>query len=358
MVPCDNEALTNMLHVNGVNMRYLGALARLAREEEQADEDLYKEQKQRIQAMPLYWLELLEIEILARSVKHELAALFKAQPEARKYPAQTITTLLNHIFGADPKVANATTAAAATSNSTATSTTPSITTSASASSIHSQANSGSSKGSKKKKGKASSKTVIPGASAACQSSLPPLPDATGSREEVIASLQAIAAAKFCYSDFTLFNFVKKIAGEEEDADAKSNIEAIATATIENALGGSDDGAVVPENDENKAKDSNKKADHGKKNKGTTNGKKEEKSKDFKDTKEEAKAKAIAAITAAFAAAKSRLVGPRITPIVLVRRICQITGLRIVTKKYDFLTAATPFAVSDIIAVVPLVRLLN
>ena len=77
-----------ILHTHGVNMRYLGHMASLAHMQEQQDIDLLLTNRQRIQAMPLYWLEMIETEILARCFKLHLGNLFRAN--------KVVTYPLNH----------------------------------------------------------------------------------------------------------------------------------------------------------------------------------------------------------------------------------------------------------------------
>ena len=70
--PGDNTALVEGLHGSGVNMRYLGHIADLSYAQELEDAALMKTNHQRLQSMPPYWLELVEVEILARCFKHVL----------------------------------------------------------------------------------------------------------------------------------------------------------------------------------------------------------------------------------------------------------------------------------------------
>ena len=70
--PGDNAALVEGLHGSGVNMRYLGHIADLSYAQELEDAALLKTNHQRLQSMPSYWLELVEVEILARCFKHIL----------------------------------------------------------------------------------------------------------------------------------------------------------------------------------------------------------------------------------------------------------------------------------------------
>lgn len=95
----DNTMLVEKLHSLGINMRYLGQLARLAREQEVEDLNLHNEGKQRIHAMPIYWLELLEIEIIARSVKHIIHKYMRENKSVYNSPAETIIAVLNYLLG-------------------------------------------------------------------------------------------------------------------------------------------------------------------------------------------------------------------------------------------------------------------
>ena len=77
-VPHDGKSLTEFLHQRGINCRYLGRVAELAQVEEKKDHDQIKSFKEnRVskldrRKMPLFWLELLECEMIARAAKHIL----------------------------------------------------------------------------------------------------------------------------------------------------------------------------------------------------------------------------------------------------------------------------------------------
>ena len=63
-MPLDCEAAHKLLHNAGINMRYLGHMARLARTAEIDDIQLrVLQEKMNIQRMPTYWRDLLEIEL-------------------------------------------------------------------------------------------------------------------------------------------------------------------------------------------------------------------------------------------------------------------------------------------------------
>jgi protein TIF31 len=84
------------LHNRGVNIRYLGRLAKMARTEEGRDAELESRNLQRPYPLPKYWLEMLETEMIARVSKYVLGArLQKDEAPA----AQTIAAFLNSLLG-------------------------------------------------------------------------------------------------------------------------------------------------------------------------------------------------------------------------------------------------------------------
>ena len=104
-IPVDGKSLTEFLHKRGINCRYLGRLADLAKIEEQKDidaEKAYEENKKENKLprfrMPLCWLELLECEMVARAAKHVLDSyLLENGSTAAVQPAQTIASLLSAV---------------------------------------------------------------------------------------------------------------------------------------------------------------------------------------------------------------------------------------------------------------------
>jgi len=98
LVIYDNAMAINFLHENGINVRYIGQLARLALEQEEEDIKLLNNNKHRIQSMPLYWLEMLEIEMIARALKHLLRNKL-TDPLIQSAPSDTIASMLNHCLG-------------------------------------------------------------------------------------------------------------------------------------------------------------------------------------------------------------------------------------------------------------------
>lgn len=103
--PVDGKSLTEYLHKKGVNCRYLGRLASLASEEE--DRDLKEEMKAATneshklprRVMPVYWLELLECEMVARAAKHVLDKyLIEKGGSTASNPAQTVAAFLSALM--------------------------------------------------------------------------------------------------------------------------------------------------------------------------------------------------------------------------------------------------------------------
>lgn len=98
----DGQSLTEFLHRYGVNCRYMGRLAVLAKEQEDHDNQVAADIKAGRQTvierrtMPKCWLELLECEMVARSAKHVLDEyLSENYGVAASQPAQTIASFLS-----------------------------------------------------------------------------------------------------------------------------------------------------------------------------------------------------------------------------------------------------------------------
>jgi hypothetical protein len=51
---------------------------------------------------------------------------------------------------------------------------------------------------------------------------------------------------------------------------------------------------------------------------------------------------------------AQLLQSRVSPVMLVRRICQTCGIQIATRKYNFV-AANPIAAADVLGLVPIVK---
>ena len=99
-VPHDGKSLTEFIHQRGINCRYLGRLAQLARMEEEKDERQLKESKnnraQKLdrRKMPLFWLELLECEMVARAAKHVLDRQLSATTNKNVGLSQIVASFL------------------------------------------------------------------------------------------------------------------------------------------------------------------------------------------------------------------------------------------------------------------------
>lgn len=90
-VPAEGRELTELIHGRGINCRYLGRLADLAKDEERRDAEVREiiEGVERTSAsgslpdsfprfrMPPCWLDLIECEIAARAAKHVLSSYFE-----------------------------------------------------------------------------------------------------------------------------------------------------------------------------------------------------------------------------------------------------------------------------------------
>jgi hypothetical protein len=96
--PYDGKSLTEFLHNNGVNMRYLGELSRRARAEEEIDRKTALGNQKRKNPMPVFWQDLLEVEIIARSMKHFINSLIGDSSLKTPSPI-VISTLLNLLMG-------------------------------------------------------------------------------------------------------------------------------------------------------------------------------------------------------------------------------------------------------------------
>ena len=242
----DNTAMVKLLHRNGVNMRYLGALLNLAVAEEKEDEDLLAQGKQKVHAMPLFWREMLMVEVVARAVKYVLNSYFKQSAAVFAAPAQTVASVLNHVLSL--LVPPATTAHVVAEE---TNTTTEV-----------------SKKSKKKKG---GKGVEPAVTAAVTTKVDekallfPVPDSAANCDDVLRLIQETVASRFCF-DLPL----SSTAPEAELESSKKFLQS------------------------------------------------------------------------------------RMSALPLLRRICQVCGIQIATRKYNFSTA-TPLAAADILGLYPIVK---
>ncbi|KAI9895764.1 hypothetical protein PsorP6_018943 [Peronosclerospora sorghi] len=90
IAPADGYALTQLMHSCGINMRYLGRLASLAKKLEA------------IGGISKYLLEMLEVEMISRGAKHILADVLNSDDSIRAAPGSAIVKLLNGILGLAP----------------------------------------------------------------------------------------------------------------------------------------------------------------------------------------------------------------------------------------------------------------
>ena len=180
VTPLDNESTISVMHAHGINVRYLGRLAQLAHAEEGEDRKCEEKGHLRIQAMPMFWLEMLEIEMIARAVKHILRSLFKNHKFIRHAPAPVIAAVLNAVFGtmtgAEKDAAKAVSTAADTSSGK--------------------------KKDKKKKNKKAIKPLAPDSSEYAQATVPSVHLHTThidlSRTTIVQSIHDLVASKFCH----------------------------------------------------------------------------------------------------------------------------------------------------------------
>jgi len=118
-LPVDGNSLKELLHSRGINLRYLGRLAQLAIIEEQKDNSnettsskdskdstttTASSEKIKRKSMPQCWLELLEVEMIARATKHVINKYFIEMEEGcsksnsnELYPAQIVSSVLSAI---------------------------------------------------------------------------------------------------------------------------------------------------------------------------------------------------------------------------------------------------------------------
>jgi tetratricopeptide (TPR) repeat protein len=247
-------------------------MACLAKAKEQEDIDLLVTNRQRIQAMPPYWLEMLEIEIISRCFKHFLNEIFRSHQEIKHCPARTIATILNHMLGsAVTDLSGATGVPVVVVNTDL-------------------------EKHKKKKNKGSKETsngITDDVSGSVN--VPETPDAGGSRKDCFEKLQSIAATRFCHEDFALISFGTSVAAASEVTPTDASPSDLAAAAVKSlTLESTTSSKDVP------------------------------------------------------------LLGDRVSRMTLLRRICQVAGIRVIAKNYDF-SSSSPFDPLDIVSLTPLVK---
>ena len=99
ILPFDGAQLTRLLHSYGVNLRYMGQLAKLSQAEERVDAENLLQGSRRVRGMPFFWLEMLETEMIARAFKILLGRYMRGNEDVRGSPCKTIVSMLNAILG-------------------------------------------------------------------------------------------------------------------------------------------------------------------------------------------------------------------------------------------------------------------
>ena len=261
--PVDNASLTEVLHQHGVNMRYLGRLAKRARAEEQMDRRTQDEGSVPIKSFPLYWRGMVEVEIVARTVKHIINDLLAGSASARAAPAATIASVLSAVLSSaskeGDKAEGGDKGAAALESDVA------------------AAGPGSDADKKKKKHK---KKAGPTSGAGA---MPPAVNVAPDRAHIVQLLDKGMRRRFLYSLEDLRTRVDAFTPAAADADAASK------ATGKEAEGKEAEGKEAE--------------------------------------------KAVEAVVE-----KEEVVGPigsRISRLALLRRLCQLLGLQVATRAYDF-----------------------
>eukprot|EP00904_Undaria_pinnatifida_P008674 jgi/Undpi1/4937/HiC_scaffold_19.g08289.m1 len=98
--PLDCAELAQVLHGAGINVRYMGRLAAVAAAEEAEDEAVKAEGKLRRWRMPVFWLEMLETEMVARATGHVFNRYMAAGTQrARLAPGRAVQQFLNCLLG-------------------------------------------------------------------------------------------------------------------------------------------------------------------------------------------------------------------------------------------------------------------
>jgi hypothetical protein len=268
------------LHTVGINMRYLGRLADLAFKEETEDASLMRHGRQRLQAMPLFWLEMVEIEVLARCFKHLLTARFQSHPEMKHCPGPTIASMLNHLFS---KASHSAVAV--------------VTKGVSELTVDVLADGGDgatgeggagvqSPSRKKKKKKADPDFVLETAT------VPQLPNVAGQRDAMFDEVRALALSKFGLKEFALVRMNRPTLKRNEIPFGRDGEG--------NEVTGTNDTTGPPEECEPVVLDD------------------------------------------------------RVSRLMLLRRVCELCGLRVASRDYDF-KAPEPFDAKDIWGVYPVVK---
>lgn len=270
--PNDCDMMVQIIHKLGINVRYLGELAKQAKVEEGVDLQNLLEGRQRIQMMPSYWLEFVEVEIIARTLKTILSSFLRSNASVSSAPSVTIASALNHIFGN-------VNGGSATANGTKPKKVEKDVSSESAVTVTSVSSKSKNKKKNKSQSNGASSNTVSSAVASVLTVDAPIAQPTNlasSRTEFLSLFFDTIVSKFVYTS-GLINIPPKTAGGETDT----------TSTY-----------------------------------------------DFSSF--------------------SNLFHDRISKTMLLRRVCQQVGLRVITKEYNFDSAA-PFSPNDIVSLVAKVK---
>ena len=317
MIALEGSDVGRILHSMGVNIRYLGPLAVLALAEENMDIAYFKERKQRLYRFPFYWLEFLVIEMIARAIKHFLASCYTSDPKISTAPSATIAAVFNHVFSLFNNTSETEDAHTVGSNGHA----------------HTEGESTKPEksSSKKKKGKKNGKNVPhnSGFTQTLDGVSKPIAVGAASTIECLARIQSIIAERFC--------FVLEISSAGKSEEKSDPNQA----------------AYVKDGNSNKG-DAGNTSDTG------NTGSKDSKDTEEKDTKDTDRSKGTAraspspSLTARASPSPSltaSFLRSRVAPVTLLRRICQVTGVRVISRDYHF-TKGGLFCANDIMSLVP------
>ena len=308
--PLDNAAMVNILHSQGVNMRYLGRLAHIAREEEMDDYATMLGPAVPIYSMPKYWRNMIETEIVARCVKIYVNQLFAESGDMKDAPAATIASILNILLVSDAD--QETSADVQDDNKSK--------------ADQSQISSATDSKSKKKKNK---KSKVKNAKTENEESnesvsVPPIAyNAISDKAQVIKSIDEIMKSRFLYSFGDLLSTCKSDYEQyhPQKGAKKEEIDGKAAKTVEMEL------------TEEQQKQKDAKTRILLKENGTD----------------------VDSIC-------NTPLGDRLSRLSVLRRICQVIGLRVITKDYDFKATASShdlskgvFSTDDIMGLVPLFK---
>ena len=163
------------------------------------------------------------------------------------------------------------------------------------------------------------------------------------RSEFLSSLQQYAASKFTFESFMLVTFpVKNNVGNILQGNNDAIMKLLRKIETENEIE-TEDGTKIGLYDDKEDKKENVEKEEAKE--------KVEK----KERETLPNLKKNRSMTANLTT-QLPLLSERISKLTLLRRICQVTGLRILCRDYDF-SSSSPFGSDDIVSLMPLVSIL-